>query len=115
MTQDSGTDKFASIQEHCLLYLVTHVEDYSPQTLALLLRHLRQALLSSVAPLHLYQLDHTEVANGISTQTIWEDIPILTKLTGFHSSDSPQELLINTVYHPVLHKYPDGILTVPVL
>ena len=62
-----------SLQERCLLYLITHVEDYSPQTLALLPRHLRRALLSSVAPLHLYQLDQTAVASGIDTEALWKD------------------------------------------
>ena len=63
-----------SLQERCLLYLITHVEDYSPQTLALLPRHLRRALLSSVPPLHLYQLDQTEVASGIDTEPLWDGV-----------------------------------------
>ena len=68
---DTSTEEFTSLQERCLLHLVTHVEDYSPQTLALLPRHLRRALLSSMAPLHLYQLDQTEVASGIDTEALW--------------------------------------------
>ena len=71
---DSTTHDVLSLQERCLLYLITHVEDYSPRTLALLPRHLRRALLSSVAPLHLYRLDHTEVACGIDTEEIWSDV-----------------------------------------
>ena len=74
MSDCSAVEEVLSLQEHCLLYLITHVEDYSPQTLALLPRHLRRALLSSVAPLHLYQLDQTEVASGIDAEAIWRDV-----------------------------------------
>ena len=75
---ESECNVVLSLQERCLLYLITHVEDYSPQTLALLPKHLRRALLSSVAPLHLYQLDQTAVASGIETKTLW---------TGMYYSD----------------------------
>ena len=101
MSDCSAVEEVLSLQEHCLLYLITHVEDYSPQTLALLPRHLRRALLSSVAPLHLYQLDQTEVANGIDTEAIWRDVnETLSTLNRYHGNISRQRF-INAVFAKV--------------
>ena len=85
-----------SLQERCLLYLITHVEDYSLQTLALLPRHLRRALLSSVPPLHLYQLDQTEVASGIDTEALWGGIWNLKRDKLYEKISEPcsQELFV---------------------
>ena len=68
----------ATLQDHCLLYLTTHIADLSPEALALLPKHLRLALLKSVATIHLYWLEQTKVAKGIDTEPIWRtfnDVP----------------------------------------
>ena len=101
MSDCSAVEEVLSLQERCLLYLITHVEDYSPQTLALLPRHLRRALLSSVAPLHLYQLDQTEVASGIDTKALWRDVnETLGTFNTYHASTSRQGF-INVVFAKV--------------
>ena len=97
MTTESLDHEFPSLQERCLLYLITHVEDYSPQTLALLPRHLRRALLSSVAPLHLYQLDRTAVASGIDTEALWKDSGLSNLPSLSITSTDSRESYVNTV------------------
>ena len=96
-----GAPVVLSLQERCLLYLITHVEDYSPQTLALLPRHLRRALLSSVPPLHLYQL-----ASGIDTEPLWEDVseavaPIL--LDSNSREEFAMSVFLNALYRSGVH------------
>ena len=105
---DTSTEDFTSLQERCLLHLITHVEDYSPQTLALLPRHLRRALLSSVAPLHLYQLDQTEVASGIDTEALWKVVFDLVYRspgrTEFQETNADlRKRFVNIVSHEILY------------
>ena len=63
---------FSTLEDHCLLYLITHITDFSPETVSLLPPHLRQSLLKSVAPIHLYWLEQTKVAEEIDTEPIWQ-------------------------------------------
>ena len=66
-------NEFPSLQDHCLYYLISHLDDYPLEaTLARLPRHLRHTLLLNVAPVHLAWLDKTQVARGIDTGSIWE-------------------------------------------
>ena len=67
-------DEPLSLREQCFLHLVSHVMEYSPQELALLPVHHRHALLRVIAPVHLYRLEQTAVANGIDTDAIWKEI-----------------------------------------
>lgn len=62
------------LQDLSLLYLVSHIKEYPLQELALLPESMRLELLRSVAPVHLCLLDRTEVASGINTTSIWEEI-----------------------------------------
>ena len=72
-TEEESELEFPSLQDHCLYYLVTHLNDYPIEdTLDRLPRHLRRALLLNVAPVHLAWLDKTTVARGIDTDSIWE-------------------------------------------
>ena len=65
--------EFPSLQDHCLYYLISHLDDYPIETtLARLPRHLRHTLLLNVAPVHLAWLDKTQIARGIDTDSIWE-------------------------------------------
>ena len=65
--------EFPSLQDHCLYYLISHLNDYPLEaTLARLPRHLRHTLLLNVAPVHLAWLEKTSVARGIDTGSIWE-------------------------------------------
>ena len=65
--------EFPSLQDHCLYYLISHLDDYPIETTLIRLpRHLRHTLLLNVAPVHLAWLDKTQVARGIDTDSIWE-------------------------------------------
>ena len=101
MSDCSAVEEILSLQERCLLYLITHVEDYSPQTLALLPRHLRRALLSSVAPLHLIQLDQTEVASGIDTEALWRDVNKTIGISFLPDPSTSRQRFINAVFAEV--------------
>ena len=63
-----------SLREQCFLHLVIHVMEFSPQELAFLPEHYRQKLLRTVAPVYLYYLEQTAVADGIDTDAIWNEI-----------------------------------------
>ena len=63
-----------SLREQSFLHLVIHVMEFSPQELALLPKHQRQILLRTVAPVYLYCLEQTAVADGIDTDAIWNKI-----------------------------------------
>ena len=67
-----------SLQEHCFLHIICHLEQYSPSQLALLPLHWRRFLLNCIAPFHLYRLEKTSVADGIDTDAIWAEISGLT-------------------------------------
>ena len=67
-------DEPLPLREQCFLHLVSHVMEYSPRELALLPEHHRHTLLRVVAPVHLYRLEQTAVANGIDTDAMWKDI-----------------------------------------
>ena len=62
------------LREQCFLHLVCHVMEYSPQEVALLPVHHRRALLRTIAPVHLYCLEQSAIANGIDTDAIWKEI-----------------------------------------
>ena len=67
-----------SLQEHCFLHIISHLESYPCHELALLPKHWRQALLRTIAPIHVYQLENTAVADTIETEDIWEEMSHLT-------------------------------------
>jgi len=67
-----------SLQEHCFLHIISHLESYPCHELALLPKHWRHALLRTIAPIHVYQLEKTAVADTIDTEHIWEEMSHLT-------------------------------------
>ncbi len=60
-----------SLEDQCLLHLVCHLEEYLPETLASLPRHLRCRLLHNLPLVDACQLENTAVSAGI-------DMPDLT-------------------------------------
>ena len=61
-----------SLEDSCLAWLVSDLEHYPPELLALLPLRLRYRLLANVPVLDLCQLEHTSVAEGIDLESIWE-------------------------------------------
>ena len=89
-----------SLQDGCVLYLLTHVDDIPPHELALLPRHLRSILLHLAPPIYLYYLEHTAVANQINTEMIWKEI-------GEHCQAWP----LYRSLHAELYEYRDCLIT----
>ena len=63
-----------SLQDNAFLYILSQVEVYPAEVLAKLPLIWRRNLLVAVAPFRLYQLEKTDVANGIDTDAIWEEL-----------------------------------------
>jgi len=63
-----------SLQEHCFLHIISHLESYPCHELALLPQALATALLRTIAPIHVHQLEKTAVADTIETEHIWEEM-----------------------------------------
>ena len=61
-----------SLEDCCLAWLVSDLEHYPPELLALLPLRLRHRLLANVPVLDLCQLEHTSVADGVDLENIWE-------------------------------------------
>ena len=61
-----------SLEDCCLAWLVSDLEHYPPELLALLPLRLRYRLLANVPVLDLCQLEHTSVAEGVDLESIWE-------------------------------------------
>ena len=61
-----------SLQELCLLYLVGHLDKYTPDILSLLPAHLRHQLLCRLPALDLHKLESTPVARGLDVSTCWQ-------------------------------------------
>lgn len=102
--------EFPSLQDHCLYYIITHLDDYSPENeLSLLPRHLRHLLLQTVSPVHLVWLERTAVAAGIDTDAVWERF-VQHRKEGLHQGwmtqtnlslsqlHTPKELFLSFVY-----------------
>ena len=61
-----------ALEDCCLAWLISDLEHYPPELLALLPLRLRYRLLANVPVLDLCQLEHTSVAEGIDLESIWE-------------------------------------------
>ena len=61
-----------SLEDCCLAWLVSDLEHYPPELLALLPLRLRYRLLANVPVLDLCQLEYTSVAESIDLESIWE-------------------------------------------
>lgn len=89
-----------SLREQCFLHLVIHVMEFSPQEVALLPKQQRQKLLRTVAPVYLYCLEQTAVADGIDTDAIWNKI-----------NQRPEDCNTRFAWNPIrlLDSYKDGL------
>jgi len=63
-----------SLQDNAFLYILSQVQVYPAEILAKLPLSWRRKLLMAVAPFRLYQLEKTDVGNGIDTCAIWEEL-----------------------------------------
>ena len=61
-----------ALEDCCLAWLISDLEHYPPELLALLPLRLRCRLLANVPVLDLCQLEHTSVAEGVDLEAIWE-------------------------------------------
>ena len=61
-----------ALEDCCLAWLVSDLEHYPPELLALLPLRLRYRLLANLPVLDLCQLEHTSVAEGVDLESIWE-------------------------------------------
>ena len=60
------------LQQHCFLYLLAHLEEFPPATLALLPQRMRQELLLMLPAADILQLEQTGVVDGVDMDEIWE-------------------------------------------
>ena len=60
-----------SLQDYTFLYILSHIDQYPVETLALLPKHWRRCLLSALPPFRLYQLENTVLAKDIDTVEMW--------------------------------------------
>ena len=61
-----------SLEDCCLAWLVSDLEHYPPELLALLPLRLRHRLLANIPVLDLCRLEYTSVAEGVNLESIWE-------------------------------------------
>ena len=61
-----------ALEDCCLAWLVSDLEHYPPELLALLPLRLRYRLLANLPVLDLCQLEHTSVAEGVDLESIWK-------------------------------------------
>ena len=61
-----------ALEDCCLAWLVSDLEHYPPELLALLPLRLRYRLLANLPVLDLCQLEHTSVAEGVHLESIWK-------------------------------------------
>jgi len=61
-----------TLQQHCFLYLLAHLEEFPPSTLALLPQRMRHELLFMLPPADILQLEQTSVVEGVDMDEFWE-------------------------------------------
>ena len=91
-----------SLQDQTFLYLLSHLDSFSSDCLALLPKAWRRRLLLTVSPLQLYKLEVTDVAKDIDTNEIWYEISTLNDsvwasyvIAETEGSRESRELMIN--------------------
>ncbi len=64
-----------SLENQCLLHLICHLEEYTPETLASLPLHLRRRLLLNLPAVDICQLEETAVTEGIDMEvSVWKEL-----------------------------------------
>ncbi len=64
-----------SLEDQCLLHLICHLEEYTPETLASLPLHLRRRLLVNLPALDVCQLEDSAIAEGIDLEvSVWKEL-----------------------------------------
>ena len=79
-----------TLQDHCLLVIVSDLDTHEKELLASLPRRLRDRLLHAVSALDFCRLERTPVADGIDVDAIWKSrwtkTPLYPSLKTVHSS-----------------------------
>lgn len=70
----SGGEQPLGLQQLCFLYLITHLEQFSPGSLALLPQKIRKKLLLTLPAADIFQLENTDVVCGIRMNSIWKTL-----------------------------------------
>ena len=110
-----------SLQQHCILYVISHVHEFSPHELALLPRYIRHGLLRQIPTLHLFHLEQTSVAEGINTLQIWREMtnrlpnvvitsPFSNTITNLQDHRTFRDQYITSVWDAVLNGQPSQLL-----
>ncbi len=64
-----------SLEDQCLLHLICHLEEYTPETLASLPLRLRRRLLLNLPAVDVCQLEDTAVTEGIDMEvSVWKEL-----------------------------------------
>lgn len=63
-----------SLQQRCFLYLVNHLENFSPKTLTLLPQRIRLDLLLMLPAADICQLEQTTAIDGIDLEKLWKEV-----------------------------------------
>ena len=112
-----------SLQQHCILYVISHVHEFPPHELALLPRYIRHGLLRQVPTLHLFHLEQTSVAEGINTLQIWREMPnqlpnvvltspfssTITNVQGRRVETTFRDQYVTSVWNAVLNSQPSQL------
>ena len=72
--KNSTGEQPLGLQQLCFLYLITHLEQFSPDTLALLPQKIRKKLLLALPAADIFQLETTGVVSGIRMNSIWKTL-----------------------------------------
>ena len=80
-----------SLQQHCFLYLLAHLEEIPPASLALLPRRMRHELLLILPTADILLLEHTGVVDGINMDKVWEVESTLPAYPSISQSCTPKK------------------------
>ena len=73
LEQDATADPL-SLKDQCLLHMICHLEDYSPDALALLPTRHRRTLLQNLPVVDICRLEGTAVTGGIDMSDVWQSV-----------------------------------------
>ena len=63
------------LQNQCLVYIIAHLDEFTPSSLALLFTRLRCLLLVNLPAVDICQLERTEVVHGIDMwRNVWRNV-----------------------------------------
>ena len=104
-----------TLQQTCMLFLVTHLDEFSSKTLHLLPRRLRHELLGILPPADICCLEKAGAVDGLDMQSVWRHAfercslkSIVRTLCDCARSGSSPAVVPNDKYPCVCHLPPDS-------